>query len=70
MDPEKTYRVDHIFHPLTARQIEEYIQQLSFMEEQFLKEAERFKASEKGSKHSQNPKREPVNIEFEESDLC
>ena len=44
MDPEKTYRVDHIFRPLTGKQVEEYKQQLSHMEKQFSIELERFKA--------------------------
>jgi hypothetical protein len=40
------------------------------MEEQFLKEVERFKTSEKDLKYSQKPKRVPINIELEESELC
>ncbi len=68
MDPEQTYRVEHIFRPLTVKQIEEYKRQILYMEKQFPLELERFKAAEKNLKSSQKPKREPMSIEFEESE--
>lgn len=61
MDPEKTYRVDHIFRPLTAQQVNECYQKLECMEKQFLKEVEKHKIADKDSKT-----RSKLNIDFEE----
>lgn len=72
MGPEKTYRVDHIFRPLTSQKVEEYHQKLSYMEKQFLVELERFKSEgplpkpAPTSQREHQPKRKPLNIKFEE----
>jgi hypothetical protein len=56
MASEQTYRIEHIFRPLTAHQVVEYRQKLNHMEEQFLKEVVIYKAKEK----------ERLEIKFEE----
>ncbi len=78
MDPEQIYRVEHIFRPLTAKQVEEYRQQLLHMEKQFSIEFERFKAEgprpkpapypipPHTSQRDSKPKRKKLNIKFEE----
>ena len=74
MNPEQTYRVDHIFRPLTTKHVEEYKQQMMYMEKQFLREVERFKiegarpkpASTPIPPHTPKPRREKLNIKFEE----
>jgi len=64
MDSEETYRVEHIFRPLTADQVKECHQKLIHMEEQFLKAVEKYKKAETPQKQ-----RSQLNIEFEEESL-
>ena len=74
MDPEQTYRVEHIFRPLTAKQFEEYKRQTLHMEKQFLLELERFKAEGPRPKppptpipsHASKLQKERLNIKFED----
>ncbi len=71
---EPTYRVDHIFRPLTAKQVEEYHQKVLHMEKQFNAEIERFKAEGPRPKpapypippHTSKSKRKKLNVKFEE----
>ena len=49
MDSEKTYRVEHIFRPLTTQDIDEYKQKLIHLEKQFLNEVEKCKSKKNES---------------------
>nr|QBK86189.1 MAG: hypothetical protein LCMAC101_07840 [Marseillevirus LCMAC101] len=66
MDQEQTYRVEHIFRPLTAKQVEDYEQQMIHLEQQFLKDLERYKAAEKAKAVKTPLKRSRLSVEFEE----
>lgn len=76
MNPEQIHRVEHIFRPLTTKQVDEYKYQMLCMEKQLSEEIERFKAEGSRYKpashfpippHTPKPRREKLNIEFEES---